>query len=55
MLDQKESVQRIYLDLVNDPEWIERYVRQPQQTLRSYGIRPENEQKLLLILALFCP
>ncbi|WP_437674600.1 hypothetical protein [Sorangium sp. So ce131] len=55
MLDQKEIVRRIYLDLVNDPDWVARYLRDPRQTLRSYGIQPENEARLLHILALFCP
>ncbi len=54
MLDQKEKVQQLYLDLTNRREWIDEYKASPDQKLAEYGFSPDNARALKKILALFC-
>lgn len=54
MLDQKEAVQRVYLDLTNQSDWIIEYKENPEATLDRYGISLKNREMLRRILALFC-
>jgi hypothetical protein len=54
VLEQKEAVQRVYLDLTNQEHWIEEFQADPDGKLDSYGISAENRVMLKKILFLFC-
>lgn len=50
MLDQKEIVQKIYIELVNDDEWIKGYRLNPDEILDNYGLTEKNKMILKRIL-----
>lgn len=53
MLDQKEVIQKIYLELVNDNDWIKKYKENPDKVISSYGLTDENSLMMKRILGLF--
>lgn len=53
MLDQKEIVRAIYVDLVSDESWIVKYKQDPDEVLSAYGVSEENREYLKKILRLF--
>jgi len=53
MINQKEIVHKIYIDLVNESDWIYKYREDPKAILDSYGLNEENRNLMQKILALF--
>ena len=53
MLDQKEIVHRIYRAIFDDPNWLVRYGKNPDQVLAGYGLSEANVAVMRRILALF--
>jgi hypothetical protein len=53
MLNQKDIVQKIYLDLANDPTWIPEYEKNPEATLDRYEVDEHNCGWLRAMLGLF--
>jgi hypothetical protein len=52
MLNQKDVIQKIYVDLANDPAWITEYEKDPEAMLDRYGIEEQNRERLRAMLDL---
>ena len=53
MQRQKPIVHKIYIDLVNEKDWIKNYRETPDEILNNYGLNQEYHEKMKKILEMF--